>query len=62
MHIVVFLFSLQISYRVIDNTMGAVFDVTVADLNVDGTLDLLVTNNALKNASLFAFTVPPDFR
>ena len=38
------------------------FDVTVTDLNLDGTLDLLVTNNALANASMFAYTVPDDFR
>ena len=61
-HAVVFMFSLQILYRVIDKTVGAVFDVTVADVNLDGTLDLLVTNNALKNASIFAFAVPRDFR
>ncbi|KAK7462027.1 hypothetical protein BaRGS_00038556 [Batillaria attramentaria] len=34
----------------------------VADLNGDGNLDLLVTNNALSHASLFAYTIPADFR
>ncbi|KAK7093644.1 uncharacterized protein [Littorina saxatilis] len=52
----------KIEKRVIDNTIGNVFDVSVVDLNQDGTLDLLVTNNALKDASLFAYTVPSDFR
>ncbi|KAL8614216.1 hypothetical protein ACOMHN_026433 [Nucella lapillus] len=52
----------MIHHRVIDNTIGDVFDVTVGDLNLDGTLDLMVTNNALKNASLFSYTVPSDFR
>lgn len=54
--------SSMIRKRVIDSTVGAVFDVEVTDLNQDGTLDLLVTNNAIKNASVFAFTVPSDFR
>ena len=52
----------QIERRVIDNTIGQAFDVRAVDLNLDGTLDLLVTNNALRDASLFAYTVPRDFR
>ncbi|XP_076471194.1 uncharacterized protein LOC143301074 [Babylonia areolata] len=52
----------MIQKRVIDNTIGDAFDVTVTDLNLDGTLDLMVTNNALTHASLFAYTVPADFR
>ncbi|PVD27026.1 hypothetical protein C0Q70_12176 [Pomacea canaliculata] len=52
----------KIQHRVIDNGIGQVFDVKVADVNHDGQLDLLVTNNAASNASLFAYTVPSDFR
>merc|ERR1711963_1309723 len=52
----------KVEKRVIDSSVGHVFDVSVTDLNSDGVLDLLVTNNAVKNASVFAYTVPTDFR
>ncbi|XP_052066574.1 uncharacterized protein LOC127706175 isoform X1 [Mytilus californianus] len=51
----------KIKSRVIDNSIGNVFDVTVADLNNDGKPDLLVTNNG-ESGSLYAYEVPSDFR
>ncbi|CAG2213078.1 unnamed protein product [Mytilus edulis] len=51
----------KIESRVIDNSIGNVFDVTVADLNNDGKSDLLVTNNG-EIGSLYAYEVPSVFR
>ncbi|OPL32889.1 hypothetical protein AM593_02650, partial [Mytilus galloprovincialis] len=51
----------KIKSRVIDNSIGNVFDVTVTDLNNDGKPDLLVTNNG-EIGSLYAYEVPTDFR
>ena len=45
----------------IDTTIGAVFEVQLTDINNDGKVDLLVTNNG-NNGSLFAYEIPQDFR
>ncbi|VDI79775.1 Hypothetical predicted protein [Mytilus galloprovincialis] len=50
----------KIKSRLIDNSIGNVFDVTVANLNNDGKPDLLVTNNG-EIGSLYAYEVPSDF-
>ncbi|XP_045177255.2 uncharacterized protein LOC123537530 [Mercenaria mercenaria] len=51
----------QIQSRVIDNTIGKVFEVDIADLNNDGKMDLLVTTNG-HNGTLLAYEIPDDFR
>lgn len=45
----------------IDNSIGRVFDVELADLNNDGRVDLLVTTNG-NNGSLLVYEIPDDFR
>ncbi|XP_067667933.1 uncharacterized protein [Haliotis asinina] len=52
----------DVKSRIIDNTTGAVFDVTVNDIGNDGSLDLLVTTNNAANGSVLAYEIPPDFR
>ncbi|XP_046577390.1 uncharacterized protein LOC124285231 isoform X2 [Haliotis rubra] len=52
----------DVKSKVIDNTIGAVFDVTVNDIGNDGYLDLLVTTNDATNGSVLAYEIPPDFR
>ncbi|XP_050415338.1 uncharacterized protein LOC126829472 [Patella vulgata] len=52
----------KIKSRVIDNHIKAVFDVKVVDLDKDGKLDLLVTSNDARNAGMYAFEIPSDFR
>ncbi|XP_045177427.2 uncharacterized protein LOC123537655 [Mercenaria mercenaria] len=47
--------------RVIDATIGAVFEVKLDDVNNDGKVDLLVTNNG-NNGSVFVYEIPDDFR
>ncbi|XP_069133848.1 uncharacterized protein [Argopecten irradians] len=51
----------QVHSRVIDNTIGGVFEVEIVDLNGDGKLDLLVSENGEKGV-LYAFEIPADFR
>ncbi len=47
--------------RVIDDSIGQVFDVQIADLNNDGTKDLLVTNHEGGGKGLvLAYEVPKD--
>jgi len=46
---------------VIDNTIGAVFEVVTGDLNADGQMDLLVTENGEAGA-MYAYEIPQDFR
>lgn len=57
-----FLSPLQVKSRIIDNTIGAVFDVIVNDIGNDGNLDLLVTTNDVTNGTVWAYEIPPDFR
>jgi len=46
---------------IIDNTIGALFGVYIADLNNDGKQDLLVTNNANDGTgSVYAYEIPID--
>ncbi|KAJ8298842.1 hypothetical protein KUTeg_022902 [Tegillarca granosa] len=51
----------QIKSRVIDDTIGSVFEVQTEDLNSDGKVELLVTNNG-NNGSIFVYEIPNDFR
>ncbi|XP_052801531.1 uncharacterized protein LOC128232167 [Mya arenaria] len=53
--------SSMVKSRVIDDTVGALFEVKVTDVNGDGDLDLLVTNNG-NNGSVFVYQIPADFR
>ena len=48
--------------RVIDNTIGPVFNIELADLAGDGKLELLATNHTRKKdlAGVFAYEVPSD--
>lgn len=48
--------------RVIDNTIGHVFDVQFDDINNDGKIDLLVTSNGLSNTGVYVYEIPADFR
>ena len=48
--------------RVIDNSIGKVFEVDIADLNNDGRMDLLITTNSGSNGTLLAYEIPDDFR
>ena len=45
----------------IDESIGAVFEVQLEGVNNDGRLDLLVTNNG-NNGSVFDYEIPYDFR
>ena len=45
----------------IDESIEAVFEVQLEDVNNDGRLDLLVTNNG-NNGSVFVYEIPDDFR
>jgi hypothetical protein len=47
---------------VIDDAIGKVFEVDIADLNNDGRMDLLVTTNSGRNGTLLAYEIPDDFR
>ncbi|XP_060084562.1 uncharacterized protein LOC132563824 [Ylistrum balloti] len=51
----------QVHSRVIDNSIGGVFEVEVVDLNGDGKLDLLVSENGQIGA-LYGYEIPVDFR
>lgn len=51
----------QLQSRVIDDKVGRVFEVDIADLNNDGRPDLLVTTNGA-NGTLLAYEIPDDFR
>lgn len=50
--------------RDLDTSLGAAFDVSVADLNNDGRKDLLVTNHEAQanKAAVFAYEVPQDLK
>ena len=49
--------------RVIDDHIGAAFDLSLADLNNDGKLDLLVTNHMSDaRASIFGYDIPSDYK
>ncbi|XP_060080764.1 uncharacterized protein LOC132560132 [Ylistrum balloti] len=48
--------------RIIDSSIGHVFDVQVADLNDDGRVDLLVTANGISQTGLYIYEIPTDFR
>ena len=53
----------QWSQRIIDDTLGAAFDVSLTDLNGDGHEDLLVTNHEAKEkAAVFAYEIPDDWQ
>ena len=45
----------------IDESTVAVFEVQLEDVNNDGRLELLVTNNG-NNGSVFVYEIPYDFR
>ncbi len=50
----------QFERTVLDETLGAAFDIQLNDLNADGTLDLLVTNHeADDKASVFGYEIDP---
>ena len=45
--------------NVIDNSIGSLFDVALADINFDGTQDLLATNHVSdKTAGVFSYEIP----
>lgn len=46
--------------RVLDTSIGPGFSCSWSDLNNDGHLDLLVTNHAMQNGSVFAYTFSSD--
>ncbi|KAI8784285.1 CAunnamed protein product [Biomphalaria glabrata] len=48
--------------RDIDVSMGAPFDVVIADVNGDGHLDILATTNSEHNGTVLVYEVPVDFR
>ena len=49
--------------RVIDEQIGAAFDLSLVDLNNDGKLDLLVTNHVSdKRAGIFGYEIPTDIK
>eukprot|EP01100_Stratorugosa_tubuloviscum_P002122 TRINITY_DN1484_c1_g4_i1.p1 TRINITY_DN1484_c1_g4~~TRINITY_DN1484_c1_g4_i1.p1 ORF type:complete len:421 (-),score=212.76 TRINITY_DN1484_c1_g4_i1:107-1369(-) len=52
--------STSIRSKVIDDTIGALFDLELTDLNKDGFFDLLVTNHesSAQNSSVFGFEIP----
>ena len=52
---------LQLQHRVIDNTIGAVFEIEVTDVNNDGRDDLLVSTNG-NNGTVLVYEIPDDFR
>lgn len=47
--------------KVIDQSIGAPFDLELSDLNHDGSKDLLVTNH-VASGSVFAYQIPKDFK
>ncbi|CAG2198357.1 unnamed protein product [Mytilus edulis] len=51
----------KIHSRVVDSNAGALFDIEVRDLNLDGKQDLLVVSNG-NNGSVLAYEIPDDFR
>ncbi|XP_070564037.1 uncharacterized protein [Ptychodera flava] len=51
----------QTHIRVIDEGIGRYFDLEVADLNMDGRLDLLVSVNRNFNGTLVAYEIPDNF-
>ena len=58
---IAFILSVQLQRRIIDDSIGSVFEVEVVDLNNDGKMDLLVTTNG-NNGTLLAYEIPDDFR
>ncbi|MBM4252370.1 MAG: hypothetical protein FJ146_10405 [Deltaproteobacteria bacterium] len=50
-------------HRIVDDTIGAAFDLSLSDLNNDGVLDLLATNHqGDASASVFGYELPRDWR
>jgi hypothetical protein len=50
-------------HKIIDDTIGAAFDLSLVDLNRDGRMDLLATNHqGDATASVFAYEFPRDWR
>ena len=48
-------------YRIIDDNLGAGFDLSITDLNNDSKLDILATNHqADSSASIYAYELPED--
>ncbi|MFZ9596481.1 MAG: FG-GAP-like repeat-containing protein [Bdellovibrionia bacterium] len=53
----------QLQRRLIDSDVGALFDLRIADLNADGELDLLVTDQKSgKYGSVYAYEIPRDLK
>jgi hypothetical protein len=54
----------KVRSRVIDNTLGAAFDLEFADLNNDGVKELLVTNHEgqAEKSAVFAYLAPNDYK
>ena len=49
--------------RILDDTLGQAFDIRAVDLNNDGKKDFLVTYNAPKNGTAYAYElIGDDFR
>lgn len=46
----------QMATRILDHSIGPGFSCSWEDLNNDGQIDLLVTNHAMRNGSVFAYT------
>ncbi|XP_077981761.1 uncharacterized protein LOC144436776 [Glandiceps talaboti] len=51
----------QVHIRTIDEGLGHYFDLEVADLNMDGRLDVLVTVNRNFNGTVMAYEIPDNF-
>nr|KAG5701046.1 hypothetical protein BaRGS_008767 [Batillaria attramentaria] len=52
----------KINQRIIDKSIGQVFDVDFCDVNGDENMDLLVTANSATNGTVWAYEIPRDFR
>ena len=54
----------RVESRVIDDTLGAAFDLELVDINADGRPELLATNheNRAEKSAVFAYEIPLDMR